>query len=311
MVEKRNITLSEAVEGYLLAANARRLSLCTIAEYTYTFRALQAFLARDVAMREISPGDIRGFLNSRDGRSAKTLLNNHVGLSALWRWAMSEGIVPSNVVREVQAPKPERREVVPYSLTDVRAMLGACDRTRAYSRPGKARCDNERRTALRDRALILLLLDTGIRASELCGLKIFQADLRNHRVVVRGKGARERMVPFSPRTGQAIWRYLAQRGEERTAQPLFVSWDGQGMTRDGLRRVLQRIGERGGVRGVTVHRFRHTFAIEFLRNHPNAFALQRMLGHSSLEMVRRYLAIAEADVETAHESGSPVAKWVL
>ena len=142
-------------------------------------------------------------------------------------------------------------------------------------------------------------------------MRIYQMDLRNRRVTVMGKGSKERMVPISARTAQAVWRYLAERGETRKAEMLFPGRDGLRLSRYGLRRLVKRLGDRAGVVGATVHRFRHAFAIEFLRNQPNIFALQRMLGHSSLEMVRRYLAIAQADVEVAHQEGSPVANWAL
>jgi site-specific recombinase XerD len=154
-------------------------------------------------------------------------------------------------------------------------------------------------------------LDTGIRASELCELRIYQVDLRNRRLTVMGKGSKERMVPISARTAQAVWRYLAEWGGTRKAEVLFTTRHGLPMNRHGLRRLIKRAGDRAGVERATVHRFRHTFAIEFLRNQPSIFALQRMLGHSSLEMVRRYLAIAQADVEMAHQEGSPVANWAL
>ena len=77
------------------------------------------------------------------------------------------------------------------------------------------------------------------------------------------------------------------------------------------RELLQRVGERAGVRKVHPHRFRHTFAVNFLLNRGNVFALQRILGHTSLEMVNRYLAIAQADIEQAHREASPVANWLL
>ena len=83
------------------------------------------------------------------------------------------------------------------------------------------------------------------------------------------------------------------------------------MRRDVLIKLLVRMGQRAGVANVHPHRFRHTFAINFLRNGGNAYALQMMLGHSTMEMVKRYLALAQADVEAAHRQASPVANWRL
>lgn len=313
------VRFSQVIEGYFLAARARRLSANTLANYAYGFRRFAVWLGEDQVLARVTAGDVRAFLGSLEELAPKSILNIHVALSSLWTWAVGEGLAESNVVREVTPPKPDRKEILPYSKEDLRAMLRACERTRGYSRPGKVRCNNRRPTALRDKAMILLLVDTGIRATELCELRVYQVDLRNERLTVMGKGRRERMLPISARTGQAIWRYLATRegaatqGSQQaaTAGMLFVTGPGRPMDRNHLRRMLKRAGERGGVQGVTVHRFRHTFAIEFLRNGGNAFALQRMLGHSSLEMVRRYLAIAEADVESAHRNASPVANWVL
>lgn len=83
------------------------------------------------------------------------------------------------------------------------------------------------------------------------------------------------------------------------------------MNRKALRLVLKRAGERSGVRGVYPHRFRHTFATEYLRNGGNIYTLQSILGHSSLDMVRRYLAIVQADLDAQHRSASPVKNWRL
>lgn len=238
--------------------------------------------------------------------------NVSVGLSALWTWAVSEGVARRHVVRDVEAPRETRRDIIAYTYQDVKAILAACTRSRGYVRPGKRRCANSRPTATRDRAMITLLVDTGIRASELCGLRIYQCDLRNCRVTVEGKGRKERVLPISARTAQIIWRYLATREDaEHKASFLFTTMQGGGMERNALRRLLRRIGDRAGVEGVNVHRFRHTFAIWFLRNGGNVFALQRMLGHSTMTMVQRYLAIAQTDVDDAHRQASPVANWLL
>jgi len=306
------VSLSQAIEGYLIAAYARRLSRHTLALYVRSFRYLQEFLEEDRAMDEISAGDVRAFLGSLDGMSPNSVRKHYVGLSALWTWAVGEGVARRHVVREVDPPRETRRDIIPYTEEDVKAMLSKCERSRGYVRPGKRRCANSRPTAMRDRAMITLLVDTGIRASELCGLRIYQCDLRNQRVTVEGKGRKERVVPISARTAQVIWRYLATREDaERKAGFLFTTMRGGPMERNALRRLLHRIGERAGVQGVNVHRFRHTFAIWFLRNGGNVFALQRVLGHSTMTMVERYLAIAQTDVEDAHRQASPVANWLL
>jgi site-specific recombinase XerD len=308
---KNGITLSQAIEGYFIAARARRLSENTLVSYNYHFQKFEAFLAEDPPVAAITPVDIREFLNSLDGLSPKSVLNHHIALSAFWTWAVDESVVDRHVVREVRPPRPDRREIMPYTESDVKAMLQACDRTRGYARPGAARCDNLRPTALRDRAIITLLVDTGIRATELCELRIYHADLRNHRITVMGKGRKERMIPISARTAQLLWRYGVERDEDRKAAPLFVNRYGRPLERNTLRRLLQRIGDRAGVHGTNCHRGQHMFAIQFLRNGGNVYALRRMLGHSTLETAKRYLAIVQGDLERAHQDASPVTNWLL
>jgi len=85
--------------------------------------------------------------------------------------------------------------------------------------------------------------------------------------------------------------------------------EGQPLDRVGLGKLILRIGQRAGVINAHPHRFRHTFAINFLRNGDNAYALQMMPGHSTMEMVKRYPALAQANVEVAHRQASPVANW--
>jgi integrase/recombinase XerD len=122
---------------------------------------------------------------------------------------------------------------------------------------------------------------------------------------------KERMLPFSPRTGQMIWRYLATRENPQPTDPLFVGRLNRPITRTKLAEMFSGIGKRAGVHNVHPHRFRHTFAIQYLRNGGNAYTLQHMLGHSTLETVKIYLKLAQVDVDQMHRRASPVDNWRL
>ena len=151
--------------------------------------------------------------------------------------------------------------------------------------------------------MIMLLLDTGLRASELINLERADIDLTKNRLkVIAGKGNKDRLLPFSPRTGSALFRHMAQL--EPGEKPF-------GIARYSLNHLLTKIGKRAGVADCHPHRFRHTFAISYLRNGGDPYTLQDILGHSTMEMVRRYLALAQVDIEAAHNRASPVEHWKL
>ena len=116
------ITFSQAVNGYLLAAQSRHLSQHTIDEYLNTFRKFQASLDDDPPLITLSPGDVEAFLAAQTV-SKKTILNYHIGLSALWTWAVNEGLVDEDIVHQVERAKPEKRSISPYSEEDIKAML--------------------------------------------------------------------------------------------------------------------------------------------------------------------------------------------
>jgi site-specific recombinase XerD len=305
------ITFSQSIEGYLLAANARRLSPNTINDYSFTLHKFKQYLGDDPPIAEISVKDVQIFLANQNHISKKTLLNYHTGLSALWTWCLDEELVDEHILHKVKRPKPEIRVIRPYTQAEVQAMLSVLKTSKTYTRPGKRECSHKLPLADRNKAIIYLLLDTGIRASELGNLRIHHVDVRNRRVTVMGKGSKQRTNPFSARTGQILWRYLALRNKDSAADYLFVTNEGRNLVRTRILNILRVIGDRAGVQGVNVHRFRHTFAINYLRNGGDPYSLQIMLGHSTMDMVKRYLSIAQADLDKSHKLASPVDNWRL
>lgn len=316
------LTLSQAIMGYQLDARARRLSPHTLADYANAFAKFQAYLGADMELASITTDQVRAFLGSLataapvvNGRirtiGKKQTLNIHTGLSALWSWALREGYVTRHILHDIQRPRPEKPVIVPFSQDDVKRLLAACDQTKCYQRAGQRIQERTRATALRDRCLLLVLLDTGVRASELAGLRIVDADLRNQRIIVTGKGSKTRMIPISAATAKLIFRYIsAARKEAAVNEPLFIANE-RPTNRDSLAKLLTRLGERAGVTDVHPHRFRHTFAVLFLRNGGNTRALQDLLGHETLEMIKVYTRLAEADLVSAHRQASPVENWRL
>jgi integrase/recombinase XerD len=306
-----NMRLSQAMAGFDLACRARSLSPNTIDDYTRTLKKFQALHLDDPLVRDITSVDIEEFL-SLQSVSNKSLLNYYIGLSAFWTWCVANEIAARHVVRKIKPPKPETKAVIPFTEAEIKAILGAAERSRSYHSQIGRSISNVNHFADRNRAMILLLLDTGLRATELCKLQIRDVDLKTRTVTTMGKGRKQRYVPISSRTSQAIWRYITRfREGNADTEPLFLSSGKYPMSRDRLAHTLSDIGDRAGVKNSHPHRFRHTFAVNYLRNGGDVYTLQAILGHSTLEMVRKYLALAQVDLENAHRKASPVENWKL
>lgn len=307
-----NIRFSKVLEGYDLAFSARHLSQSTRSDYWNTFRLFSEFLDSDPFIEEITPEMVQRFLGSRT-TSNKTILNYHTGLSALWQWAKTDHLVQENILRGITRPKPKKPDIIPFTEQEIRLLLSTISQSKSYTVKGTP-ASHTIPNAERNRAIILTLLDTGVRASELCHLKIRNADIRNSEKkisVIGGKGDKDRHPPISSRTAQAIWRYLATRPDAHLDDPLFATNSGNPIDRNNLGNILEYAGSRAGVDDCFPHRFRHTFAINFLRNGGNVYALQSILGHESLKTCLTYLKIAEADSDNAHRQASPVENWRL
>jgi len=203
------------------------------------------------------------------------------------------------------------RAIQPDSEEDIKLIFASLSKTKPYYTAGRREAQNTLHFADRSRAMILLMLDTGVRVSELCDLKVKDVDLRNKQVTVFGKGSKERSIPISPRTAQSLWRYFTSKPDQLVFMPAFSTDQGLKLDRANVLKQCKRIGERAGVQDCHPHRFRHTFAIQYLRNGGDIYTLQKILGHSTLDMVKRYLMIAQTDLTAAHRVASPVTRWGL
>lgn len=305
-----NLTFTQALDGYLLSVESV-LSPNTIAEYTNTYRKFLDHLGQDPLLADITPRDLEAFLAAHNHLKKKTLLNYHVGLSSFWTWAVDRKVTDVHIPRQVTPPRPDKLAITPLSEQDVKLLLTATERTTPYSYGGTRIFSRKNPDAVRMRTTILIFLDTGLRVQEFCDLKVRDVDLRNKLITVFGKGRRQRAIPISARSAQAVWAWFNQDPDRPLNAPAFPAATGTKQRRDNVLHMFYRLGDRAGVQDVHPHRFRHTFAINFLRNGGDVYTLQSILGHATLDMVQRYLAIAQTDIQAAHRIASPVMNWGL
>ena len=153
-----------------------------------------------------------------------------------------------------------------------------------------------RYTAERDLAMIQLLLDTGLRASEVCRLRVRDVNVVTGEVAVlpfgTGRKTKPRTVYLGKVSRKSVWRYLATREDPQPDEHLFLLVNNAVMDRMDLLNQITRLGRRAGVKPCHPHKFRHTFAIEFVRNGGDVFTFKRLLGHETLSMVNHYVEIA-------------------
>ena len=178
----------------------------------------------------------------------------------------------------MKIPRPPRKIVPTFSDLQIQQLLNAID--------------NKTPEGYRDYTIILTLLDTGMRVSELCHLKLDNVWLEEGMLKVLGKGNKERLIPIGKQVQRCLWRYISRfRSEPASANSgfLFLTRDGRPMTKDRVEKIMTYYGKKTELKGVrcSPHTLRHSAAVRFLRNGGDVFSLQRMLEHASLEMTRR------------------------
>lgn len=248
---------------------------------------LRAFLT--YVSRGDGSGDRWGRPSGREKTSARTVQSYHTNLKTLFRFLVAGGVLAESPMEMIKAPIARRHQVDPFTPQQLEALLNAALQSHH---------------AKRNVALALFLPDTGCRASEACAVTAADIDLPGRRCRIMGKGGKVRTVVFGAETAEALARYLVIVPRERN-EALFLSERGLRMTRSGLLQFCERLGRAAHVEDCHPHRFRHTFAVMFLRAGGHAFALQTLLGHTTMTMTQRYVALAEADLDTAARHFSP------
>jgi integrase/recombinase XerD len=216
-------------------------------------------------------------------------------IRAFFNWLHREGLLSQSPAKRIQTPKVPKQ--FPYVLNDAQ--------TQALLQAAKVRVSTW--YGFRNYAIVLTLLDCGLRVSELRGLTFNDLDLVHGSLQVIGKGSRERQVYFGRRLSRVLREWLTRRTLSLAGDALFCTKQGYSLTRHEITHIIYRLAKTASIAGkCSPHTLRHTFATQFIRNGGDPFALQRLLGHSYIQTTMIYVHMAGTALREAHAKASPV-----
>jgi site-specific recombinase XerD len=313
--------LLELLPGYILAAKSENRAQATIDHVCLSVRTIRGFLVDHglpTDMRLIILEHLRRYtlyLGNKERFSSHRLvpqqpghlsghtINNYLrGFQSFCAWLIRDKLLEFSPFAGFTVPKPPNITLPILTPEQVEAMI--------KSRPGNDAM------AFRDRLVTIILYDTGLRASELCGLDLCNVFLDQHLLRVLGKGKIWREVPIGTRATKELWQWLKlHRPQPATdrIRNVFLTDAGKPLNKDTLGVIIRRLGQAAGITGVRLspHTLRHTFATNYLRNGGDVLSLQRIMGHKSVETLNIYIHLSGRDLVEAHKGCSPADRMAI
>jgi integrase/recombinase XerD len=290
---------AELSQFYQHLAVERGLAALTLEAYSRDLRDFQEFLLERGLEQwtQVTLPDLQDYLAALAARnlSARSRARRLSALRQFFRFLQREEVADANPVELLDSPRLPRKLPKVLGELEVAALLKAPD----PGTPG----------GQRDAALLEVLYATGLRVSELVGLTLKQVDLRRGVVRPRGKGSKERVVPMVAPAVEKLQTYLNQGRPQllqgRDSPYLFVNRRGGRLSRQGFWKILKHYARQAGVRDLSPHTLRHSFATHLLSRGANLRALQMLLGHADLATTQIYTHLDAARLREAHQKAHP------
>jgi len=216
-------------------------------------------------------------------------------IKAFFQWCTVEDLVGASPAARLVKPKAPQKVVTTFTPEHIEKLL--------------ATCDTNMRAGFRDYVMLLVLLDTGMRVSEFCNLRL--SDVHPHHVKVLGKGQKEREIGLHPEVSKLLWKYIHKyRGPAEPGEDHVFLGERGPLTVSGVETIFDRIERQSGIDDVRVspHTLRHTFSKQYLKRGGDLFKLSRELGHSGVQITGRiYLGdFSSTDARQEHDRYSPI-----
>ncbi|HHL40608.1 MAG TPA: tyrosine recombinase XerC [Deltaproteobacteria bacterium] len=293
----------------------RNASAHTVSSYLRDLRQFEAFLeAREeksvVRIRDVSDRDVRAFAAALHRRLSRSSIARKLSsLRSFFRFLQRRGLVRRNPAQAVPSPRSGRFLPTVLTVEEAAELVEAAGKGGAKGRRGRGEAD-----AARDRAVLEVLYSTGMRVSELTGLRLRDADFDGATMRVRGKGGKERVVFLGRPAVEALRAYLdarAGRGGRVPApdDPVFEGRDGGPLSARTVQRIVRRHALASAIdKRPTPHSLRHSFATHLLDAGVDLRSIQEMLGHESLSTTQRYTKVSLRSLMAVYDETHPRAK---
>lgn len=252
----------------------------TVAQYERTVKKLFLALQKDYVDMNVS--DLRYFLAYEKSRgvSNRTLENTRAQISAFFTWLIDEELIIKNPCRSITPIKVTKEVRLPFSAIEIDAIRSAC-------------------RSKKERAIVEVLLSSGVRVSELCAMRVSDINFDTLAVTVReGKGGKQRTVYINDLASKHLVEYLSTRNA--TGDFLFYNKWKQRIDVGGIRHILRTVGSRAGVSNVHPHRFRRTFATGMANRGMEIQEIGRLLGHANLNTTLTYVYTSEEKIRASY-----------
>jgi integrase/recombinase XerD len=271
----------------------------TLNDYHVHFKCLLDYTGEDLTKEEINLDLFRGYIGFmlHDKSLSPVTANVRIRtMRAFLRHCYLEGWIEEPIHERFKPVKTQEDTLESFTPSEVNDLINTID-------------DSTFR-GFRDLVMVFLLLDTMVRCSELIQIRRENVDLSSGLIQLEApdtKTKKARLVPLSTRTIKILKEYL-EESEEFNSEVLFVTYDGLPLSDNTVRKNLQEWGKKANItsKRVSPHTFRHTGALFYVLNGGDPFSLQKILGHSNMSMVRKYIQMTDTDVKRQHNTFSPI-----
>ncbi len=293
--------LQEAIGAFVIYLKAeRQVSPRTAAAYKSDLLRLAGFLRgmRRRGPAEVIPADLEKYLSRlrTEGLQSSTVARHGASIRCFYAYLEEHGAVGENPACHLEAPRLWKRVPRTLSREDAAGLIESPD-------PGTA-------LGLRNRAMFELMYGTGMRVSEVVGLRLGEVNLEEGTVLVRGKGGVQRLLPLGEQARRWLARYIgkgrASLGNSSESEVVFLNVRGRPLSRMGFWKVLKKYATMKGLATkVTPHVLRHSFATHLLEGGADLRAVQELLGHSSIRTTQIYTEVEREYLKRVHRQFHP------